>query len=218
MGNAQVLSKKRNNAEKYLIDFAQSAIMGELAGQIFHELNNPLQVVLGFAQDLLGNFPRESGSYQDISLIVEEARKCCQIVKNAQSFHLHRQNDEMLNLKLLVERVVSLLQYRLRKKKLQIELQLAQDTEPFPNDGQKLHLAIFSVLSSAVSNSIEHSAIKIMSYMAEDAFVLEVHYTPGIEIDDSRILYRKEFWELLEKQANFRMTTSVGKYTLKVSQ
>lgn len=60
--------------------------LGELAASVAHELNNPLAVILGFAQDLLSELKPSDPHYPAIRIIDEEARRCKKIIQDLLDF------------------------------------------------------------------------------------------------------------------------------------
>ena len=58
----------------------QEAILA-MAGTIAHELNSPLQVVLGNSQLLRDNFAPESDPYRELQTIVDNTKTIQQVVK-----------------------------------------------------------------------------------------------------------------------------------------
>jgi iron only hydrogenase large subunit-like protein/nitrogen-specific signal transduction histidine kinase len=62
------------------------ASMGQLSAGIAHELNNPLGVVIMYANILLEELPKDSELYSDLKLIVEQTHRCKKIVGNLLNF------------------------------------------------------------------------------------------------------------------------------------
>jgi two-component system NtrC family sensor kinase len=62
------------------------AAVGKLAAGVAHEINNPLTGVLAFAEDLLDEVPEDSEFVEDIQVIIREALRCRDIVRNLLDF------------------------------------------------------------------------------------------------------------------------------------
>ena len=60
--------------------------VGQLAGGVAHEINNPLTAVLGQAQILLAKLPADDPSYAQISKIEQAALRCKKIVRGLLDF------------------------------------------------------------------------------------------------------------------------------------
>jgi signal transduction histidine kinase/iron only hydrogenase large subunit-like protein len=71
------------------------ASMGQLAAGIAHELNNPLGVVLMYANLVLEDIDKQSTTFNDLSIIATEAERCKKIVSDLLNFA--RKNKVSLN-------------------------------------------------------------------------------------------------------------------------
>jgi len=74
-----------------LIQSEKLASMGQLAAGVAHEINNPLGTVLLYADVLLKETAPEDAMAGDLSMIVQQARRCKAIVTNLLNFA--RQNE-----------------------------------------------------------------------------------------------------------------------------
>lgn len=64
----------------------RQAILGELVAGIAHEVNNPLGLILGFAQDLLTEVRPDQPAYQGLKIIEEEATRCSHVMRGLMEF------------------------------------------------------------------------------------------------------------------------------------
>jgi len=67
------------------------AAVGKLAAGVAHEINNPLTGVLAYAEDLMDEIPQESEHIDSLQVIIREANRCRDIVRNLLDFA--RQED-----------------------------------------------------------------------------------------------------------------------------
>lgn len=77
-------------AQGQLVQAAKLAAVGELAAQVAHEINNPLTSVLGFASLLLEELPPDSPLREDARLILSEAGRARDIVRDLLDFSRQR--------------------------------------------------------------------------------------------------------------------------------
>jgi signal transduction histidine kinase len=73
-----------------LIQAAKLAAIGEMAAQVAHEINNPLTSVLGFASLLVEQLPAGSPLHADAGLIMTEASRARDIVRDLLDFSRRR--------------------------------------------------------------------------------------------------------------------------------
>jgi PAS domain S-box-containing protein len=77
---------REKEMEQQLIKSERLVSMGEMAASIAHEFNNPLGIILGFAQDLLTEVEPADSRYQSLRIIEEEARRCKKSMRDLLEF------------------------------------------------------------------------------------------------------------------------------------
>ena len=98
-----VSNEKLVSMQETLRQTEKMASMGQLSAGIAHELNNPLGVVIMYANILLEEVPKDSDLYSDLKLIVEQTNRCKQIVGGLLNFARKNQvsRDEVDPVKLV---------------------------------------------------------------------------------------------------------------------
>jgi signal transduction histidine kinase len=81
-----VSNEKLVSMQQALRQSEKMASMGQLSAGIAHELNNPLGVVIMYANILLEEIPKDSELYEDLKLIVEQTNRCKKIVGGLLNF------------------------------------------------------------------------------------------------------------------------------------
>jgi signal transduction histidine kinase len=79
-----------HETQAQLIQAAKLAAIGEMAAQVAHEINNPLTSVLGFASLLVEQLPADSALQADAGLIMTEASRARDIVRDLLDFSRQR--------------------------------------------------------------------------------------------------------------------------------
>jgi two-component system NtrC family sensor kinase len=77
---------RKKELEQQLISSERLVQVGEMTASIAHEFNNPLGIILGFAQDLLTEVDPVDPRYNSLKIIEEEARRCKKIMQNLLEF------------------------------------------------------------------------------------------------------------------------------------
>jgi signal transduction histidine kinase len=74
-----------------------------------HEFNNPLGIIMGFAQDLLSETDPSNSQYQGLKIIDEEAKRCQKIIEELLEFARPQRTDVSLtDIKQTVEKTLNL--------------------------------------------------------------------------------------------------------------
>lgn len=81
-----VSNEKLVSVQQALRQSEKMASMGQLSAGIAHELNNPLGVVIMYANILLDEIPKDSELHSDLKLIVEQTDRCKKIVGGLLNF------------------------------------------------------------------------------------------------------------------------------------
>jgi len=69
------------NLQLQIVQMDRMSSIGQLAGGVAHEINNPLTGVLGQAQILLEKIPKDRPEYQHLQRIEQAAQRCRKIVR-----------------------------------------------------------------------------------------------------------------------------------------
>ncbi len=114
---AKTLKENLFSLEKSQADLLQSEKMsaiGQLASGVAHEINNPLGVILGFAQSLKIRFGSDPSLASPIGFIEHEALRCKDIVQNLLTFSRSSQprNMEPTDVNQLIQSSLPLLEAR----------------------------------------------------------------------------------------------------------
>ena len=110
--------------QERLLQSEKMSSVGQLVSGVAHELNNPLTGIMGFAQLLLLSEMEEKPRRQ-VETIYAEADRASKIVANLLTFARRRRaQKEPANLNTLIERVLELLNYDLRVRNIETELEL----------------------------------------------------------------------------------------------
>jgi C4-dicarboxylate-specific signal transduction histidine kinase len=75
-----------NNTQNALVQSAKLASLGELSSGIAHELNQPLQAIMGFSQELLHVEKLSPTGTEFVTDIVNASKKMAEIIRSLRSF------------------------------------------------------------------------------------------------------------------------------------
>jgi len=157
------------------------ASMGQLSAGIAHELNNPLGVVIMYANILLDEAPKDSQIYKDLKLIVDQTDRCKKIVGGLLNFARKNQvNSTKTNIVKLTEQSVRAV---VIPKEIEIKINQENMNDPY---AMVDHEQMMQVLTNLLKNAIDamHKGGKILITLEDsnDQVIFKVKDT-GIGID-----------------------------------
>jgi two-component system NtrC family sensor kinase len=129
---------------------AQLAAIGELAAGVAHEINNPINGIINFAQLLLDDCPQARGQANLLKRIVQEGERIASITYNLLSFARENKNDPTLvDINEVVADSISLVAHQLKKDGITLTTDLFQPACLIIGN----HLQLMQVVLNLVSNS-----------------------------------------------------------------
>ena len=191
------ITEQRKLHEQLLIS-ERMASVGMLASGVAHEINNPLQAILGFAELLQMEPDVPEPVKNDLRLIQKESARACGIIRNLALFA--RQQTESAGPVRLIDVIAAVAE--LRQRRLESE-----DIELRVENGSTQHvMAVAPELQQVVLNFVvnaEHAVISsgrlpgritVRTYDRDGQVVLEVEDTgPGVTPANQAKLFQPFF-------------------------
>lgn len=156
-----------------------------LISGVAHELNNPLTSIIGCAEFLMEDSNLSNDANDAVRVIVNDARRAGNIVKNLLAFAPRSVSDgKAVNLNEIVRTVVGIRVHQMIKKGIRIILDLAEKILPVKADVTQMQQVILNLVSNAVDAIDEYGTgdkIIIRSRVDGNWIVLEIKDNgPGI--------------------------------------
>lgn len=113
------ISERKNMQEKLIMQ-ERLASIGQLASGIAHEINNPLNSILGFSQMILdGELPDEVRA--DLKIVHSEAQRTAIIVKGLLTFaRNHPATKQQVNVNKIIDSVLELRAYKHKVNNIEV--------------------------------------------------------------------------------------------------
>ena len=182
---AQVNDERRMREElqslqQQVIRQERLAAIGVLVSGVAHELNNPLQAILGFSELLQMNRDMPEHARADLTLIQKESARASAIIRNLSRFGRQASEPTPVRLRDVVASVMELRQRKLEELGIEVELD---------ERSKSLVMAIFTELQQVVLNfAINAEQAIVQAQAADRRIIIRSGDRDGwawIEVDDT---------------------------------
>ncbi len=124
--------------------------LGKLAGEISHELKNPLSGILLYAELLQNEFPKGSEKWEWATRIVNLAQRCKQITEGLLAFGKpEREKWKWININQLIQKVIDFLSNYSLFKNIEFQLKLAPSMPEFYGNPLQLEQVFINLFTNA---------------------------------------------------------------------
>ena len=153
--NGELYASVRDNlvrlkdTQAQLVQAAKLAALGELVSGVAHELNNPLSVIIGYGQLLLGR-DLSPTLRRPIELMVSQGDRMAKIVRNLLFFARQRPPERMpLDVKDVLEQALSLRLNQLAVSSISVRREYADTLPTIAADAAQLQQVFLNLLLNA---------------------------------------------------------------------
>lgn len=176
------ITEERNLFDQ-MIQNEKMAALGLLAGNIAHELNNPLTGIRSFAQILKVDSSLKKEYISDLSEIDKAAMRCQDIIQGLKEFSIGNANAthlKKISLNETIQKTLPFLKSAIRHHNLNLELSDKDEIEVFA-DPQILQQIIFNLIINACQALVDPGMVTVRTSKKDDFGVLEIEDNgPGI--------------------------------------
>jgi signal transduction histidine kinase len=133
-----------------LLQAERLAGLGQLAGGVAHELNNPLTVITGYAELMTDN---EGAIHDQALVILNEARRMKQIIESLIRFRKASPgNREPVSVELLLRDIDRLARHDLEGAHIDLLLRIPEDLARVKADGDQIRQVFLQVVKNAIGS------------------------------------------------------------------
>ncbi len=181
----QIVEERRTREElqllqHHLIRQERLAAIGVLVSGVAHELNNPLQAILGFADLLQMRKDLPPHVVEELALIQKESERANAIIRNLSRFSRQQTTDPSpVRLRDVVASVVELRRRQLEESNIELEVRDANDSSV---------LAVFAELQQVVLNLMINAEQAVVEKAPPHKITIKLTGTDGrarLEVRDS---------------------------------
>lgn len=145
------LEEEKEEMQRQLYESAKLASLGELSAGVAHEINNPLNGIINFAQLLKDEqVERKEFERQMIDGIIDEGGRIAQIVRGLLTFARHDENEpRQINLAEMINTSIALFGRQFEKDGVRVEIDIVPDLPQVRGDGSRLRQVMVNMISNA---------------------------------------------------------------------
>lgn len=162
--------------QRELLESEKHAAVGKLAAGVAHELNNPLTGILTFAEELLEDLPETEEAHDDLQVIMREALRCRQIVRDLLDFSRQgKTNRKITPIQSVVRRAIKLVEKQAAFHDIHFKVDLGEEPPLTYADQNQLQQVLLNLVINARDSMDGKGTISISA--------AQQRRTGGIRID-----------------------------------
>ena len=151
------------------------ASIAKLAAGVAHEFNNPVAIILGFADLLLEKAEPGSKEHRMLKAIERQGLNCKRIVENLLGFASYQETTEYsTDVNVNIERVLSVVENILVTEKITLEKNLAEDLPKVRGDAGHLQQVFMNLITNAVATMEGGGVLTISTRLNEPGNRVEI--------------------------------------------
>jgi two-component system NtrC family sensor kinase len=183
----QERTRELRAAQDQLIQSEKLATIGELAAGVAHEINNPIGVILGFAQVMLKRIQENDPMHRPLSIIKREGVRCKDIVQDLLDFaRQNKPTPRRLNVNEVIEAAAKLMAHQANSDMVTVIPSYAPDLPDVVADENQLQQVFFNIILNAYQAMPEGGELRITSCV-QDGEVQAIFGDSGMGIPPENI-------------------------------
>jgi two-component system NtrC family sensor kinase len=165
----------RQRMEDLMFQTEKLASLGKLAAGVAHEINNPVAIILGFAELLLERVPEGSKEHDILKTIERQGLNCKKIVENLLTFaRLPEKTEESSDVNQDLEKVLSVVRNTLLTQKIELSVRLDPALPRVRGDSTQLEQVFLNIINNAVAAMPKGGQLTISSQLNPTTNMVEV--------------------------------------------
>ncbi len=144
--------EERDKLEAQLMQASKMSSIGEMAAGVAHEINNPVAIILGFAELLLERFAEDSKEFKMLNTIERQGNNCKRIVDNLLAFaRVPKEVATETDVAKDLQKVVSVVMNTMVTEKVDLKIDIGEDLPKVGGDRQQLEQVFLNLINNAVA-------------------------------------------------------------------
>ena len=137
--------------EQQLIASGRLVSLGEVTASMAHEFNNPLGIVMGFVQELIGETNGSDPRYQSLKIIDEETKRCQRIIQELLQFSRPGNSEfSLTEIREVVDKTVAMVKNHLFKQQIESIIEMDENLPRIYADYRQLEQVLLNLYLNAI--------------------------------------------------------------------
>jgi len=155
-------TRELKESQEKLVQTSKMAAVGQLAGGVAHEINNPMGVILGFAQLVAKDLKEDDPLYMPLKSIEREAMRCKKLVGDLLTFsRVGKTDKEEIDINELIENTLTLIGAQARVKAVEIVKEYDENLPRIMVNKNQIQQVIVNLCNNAIDAMPEGGKITI---------------------------------------------------------
>jgi PAS domain S-box-containing protein len=160
---------ERKKLETAIRQSEKMSAVGQLAAGVAHEINNPLGVILGFAQALVRRLQAGDTLEMPLKSIEKEAIRCKNLVQDLLTFsRASKAEREPVDINRAVEGALSLVMAQARMAHIEVKKELAPDLPRILGNQNQIQQIIINLSNNAMDAMVSNGVLTLRTEMATE--------------------------------------------------
>ncbi len=168
----------RKSIEDRMINMEKLASIGTLAAGVAHEINNPMTVILGFTEHLLGQTEEQPEIHETLQVIEEEGLRCKKIVENLLTFaRVPERTETRTDINQILGKTLAVVKNTLLTRKIHLESHFSPDLPTAAGDPQELQQVFINLINNARDAMKGGGVLKVVTKPAPDGKRVAIEFS-----------------------------------------
>src|SRR3989339_2158378 len=187
--------KENTELQRHLMQSEKMVAVGQLAGGVAHEINNPLGVILGFAQVIARNVKEGDNLYVPLKSIEREAIRCKNLVGDLLTFSRSDKSVmASIDLNSAIRSALSLVEARTKTQNIEIVRSFEENLPKFTANSNQVQQVIINLCNNAIDAMPDGGKIAVKTKKLERGVEITISDTgSGIPEEVRRHLFEPFF-------------------------
>jgi signal transduction histidine kinase len=170
-----ITDRKKMEEQSYHTE--KLASMGTLAAGVAHEINNPLGIILGFTDMLLGKAEPGSQEHDILTTMERHGLRAKRVVENLLSFARYSERkEEVVDINKSISSVLAVVENTLLMNKISLRQELQDNLPAVKGHTEELQQVFFNIINNAISAMKGGGTLTVTTTALDDVRQVEIRF------------------------------------------